>query len=107
MTGRYSVYITEPAADDIARSLSYIAVELKNPRAAARLLEDIGSRIQSLSLQPARYRLLPMSPWRERGYHCVTIRNYIIVYKVDADAVFVARVFHSLQNWEAMLDTLP
>ena len=108
MRGQYAVYVTEPAANDIARSLAYIATELHNPRASAKLLADIAKRIRSLSSHPERFRMLPMSPWRERGYHSVSVRSHIIVYKVDAEgaSVFVSRVFHSLQNWESMLDSL-
>ena len=109
MSRQYAVYVADPAADDLARCLEYISVDLQSPMAAARLLADMGRFIQSLASFPSRFRLLPRSPWRERGYHCASVRNYIVIYKVDEarGEVFVSRVFHSLQNWEAMLETLP
>ena len=55
MRGQYAVYVTEPAANDIARSLAYIATELHNPRASAKLLADIAKRIRSLSSHPERF----------------------------------------------------
>ena len=104
----WTVTVAQPAKDDILRAVRYISDTLSNPPAARRLLDDLESAVRSLSVHPSRFRALPVSPWRERGYHGLPVRRYLVVYRIDAQTrtVQVARVFHTLQDWHAALTSL-
>ncbi|MBR6022161.1 MAG: type II toxin-antitoxin system RelE/ParE family toxin [Kiritimatiellae bacterium] len=105
----WTVTVAQPAKDDIRRAIRYIAETLSNPPAAHRLLDELESAILSLSVHPARFRALPVEPWRERGYHGLPVRRYLVVYRVDAETrtVHVARVFHTRKDWNTALNSLP
>lgn len=105
----WTVTVAQPAKDNILRAVRYIPDTLSNPPAARRLLDDFESAVRSLSVRPSRFRVLPVSPWRERGYHGLAVRRHLVVYRVDSQTrtVQVARVFHTLQDWHAALTSLP
>lgn len=105
----WSIQIARPARDDMLHAALYIAETLENPQAARRLLDDLEAAIRSLSVLPMRFRLLPLATWRNRGYHAMPVRRYLVVYRVDSSTrtVHVARVFHSSQNWLSTLSSLP
>ena len=105
----WTVTVAQPAKDDILRAARYAAENLSNPPAAHRLLDELETAILSLSVHPSRFRLLPVSPWRKRGYHGLPVRRHLVVYRVDAETrtVHVARVFHTLQDWRTALTSLP
>ncbi len=108
MRSPWRVFIAEPAKADILGAAEYISRTLCNPPAAQRLLDDLEAAIRSLSSHPARHREVPVSPWRERGYHGFFIRNHLILYRIDARGrtIHVARVFHATQDWVSRLDSL-
>lgn len=109
MTPPWTVTVVQPAKNDILGAVRYILDTLDNPPAAHRLLDDLESAILSLSSHPARFRPLPVSPWRERNYHGLSVRRFLIVYRIDTETrtVHVARVFHTRQDWHALLNNLP
>lgn len=62
-----------------------------NPVAAVHLYEQLYQTIEKLAENPRRGRAVPGRPYRE----IVSIRPYIIRYRVAADAVYIIRVRHS------------
>ena len=105
---RYRVQMSDPAKDDLSGIISYISESLCNRPAAERLFEDFAAEMRSLAVQPSRYQALPLSPWREQGYHVRPVRNYLLVYHIDGKSrvVTVSRIFHSLQDWLSRLDSM-
>ncbi len=108
MRRRWTVFIADPARDDIARAADYITVELANPMAAARLLADLEGAVETLAAHPATFRPIPFDPWKRDGFRVLPVRNYLLVFRVDEETknVFVARLFHFRQNWLEELESL-
>ena len=104
----WRILVAQPAQDDMLRAALYIAETLANPPAARRLLDDLETAVRSLSTLPLRFRSVPLSPWRERGYHAFPVRRYLVIYRVDPPTrtVHIARVFHSSQDWLSSLSSL-
>ena len=102
---RYRVQMSDPAKDDLSGIISYISESLCNRPAAERLFEGFAAEMRSLAVRPGRYQALPLSPWREQGYHVRPVRNYLLVYHIDRKSrvVTVSRIFHSLQDWLSRL----
>ncbi|MBD9400006.1 MULTISPECIES: type II toxin-antitoxin system RelE/ParE family toxin [unclassified Pseudomonas] len=81
------------ARDDLLQIIRYIANE--DPKAARQLKERLESVVLPLAEHPYLYRFGRMPGTRELIAH----PNYILVYRVAADAVEVVNVLHARQQY--------
>lgn len=90
-----AVRLTPAAADDLERLVDFLSQ--KNERAAQSAATSIERAVLSLAELSERGRMTTVPGLRE-----LVVRfgrdAYIIQYRVDADSVVVARVFHSLEQ---------
>lgn len=105
MASFYKVIVQNAAASDLAGIWEYLAVELKEPETAARILDALDKAVASLRELPERYALLADKLLREKGIHKVPVKNYIVFYKVNEaeKSVAVLRVLHGRRDWEHVL----
>lgn len=81
------------ARDDLLQIISYIANE--DPKAARQLKERLESVVLPLVEHPYLYGFGRVPGTRELIAH----PNYILVYRVAADAVEVVNVLHARQQY--------
>ena len=81
------------ARDDLLQIIRYIANE--DPQAARQLKERLESAVLPLAEHPYLYRFGRVPGTRELIAH----PNYILVYRVAADAVEVVNVLHARQQY--------
>ncbi|OLU33664.1 addiction module antitoxin [Pseudomonas sp. PA15(2017)] len=81
------------ARDDLLQIIRYIADE--DPKAARQLKERLESVVLPLAEHPYLYRFGRVPGTRELIAH----PNYILVYRVAADAVEVVNVLHARQQY--------
>lgn len=81
------------ARDDLLQIIRYIANE--DPKAARQLKERLESVVLPLAEHPYLYRFGRVPGTRELIAH----PNYILVYRVAADAVEVVNVLHARQQY--------
>ena len=96
----YKLRFAPVFADDLQELFSYIALTLREPGAAKRLMKQIDTAILRLAEFPEMYPLCP-EPLDVLGYRKLTVENYIIVYAVDhaAGTVNLLRCFYGKQNY--------
>ena len=105
----YKLVITEPAGQDIAEAIHYIAKELQNPAAAKNLLADIDSAVDSLQENPKRYALVKDEYLASKGLRFMPVHNYLVFYIVreserdDTKSVTIERILYSRRNWVSLL----
>ncbi len=86
---------TRPALRQLADAREYIEVD--NPRAASRLIHHIEISVNRLRMFP----LLGRPGFRDNTRELViTDTPYIVVYRADADAVYIFAVCHSATDWK-------
>ncbi|MEA4902301.1 type II toxin-antitoxin system RelE/ParE family toxin [Desulfitobacterium sp.] len=85
----YFVKITTLAEEQMQAIVKYIASELKAPKAALRLLDEIESAISSLSQFPQRVALTEDEPWRSLGIHKMPAKNFLVYYWIDEENIKV------------------
>ncbi len=91
MNIRWSV----PAADDLERICAW--VERDHPEAARRIAATIYNGVSQLEDFPELGRASSrVKGWRELVFPPLP---YIVVYRVQADFIEIARVFHGAQDW--------
>ena len=94
--------------EDLDEKITYIAEELKNPKAAGDLLDKVEAAI--LKRLPAAESFEPYHSLREReyAYYRIYVENYVVYYVViddDPDDLImeVRRFLYNKQNRETML----
>lgn len=101
----YKVVETAPASRDLAGILGYLAETLANPMAASALADEINACYDSLEQMPNLYALCQDVRLRKLGYRKVTIKNYIMIYRVSEanQSVYILRFFYGRRDYEKLL----
>ncbi len=88
---------TEDALQQLDEARDYI--EIENPRAAARLIDQIEISVNRLRVFPflGRSGLRPTT--REL---VITNTPYIVVYLVQGDDVYILAVIHGATDWQVI-----
>ncbi len=101
-TREVGVQWTQTAADDLEAIIDYIADE--SIASAVRVFQKIRARAQRLSAFPQRGRIVP--ELRAHGiltYRELVQRPWRILYRVDAETVYVLGVIDGRRNVEDIL----
>jgi toxin ParE1/3/4 len=91
------VILSDRAANNIAAIRDYIGQD--NPAAADRMVDKLVSAVRSLAQFPNRGRTGRIAGTRE----LVSVRPYIIVYRVGRDRVEISQIRHAAQARSADL----
>lgn len=83
MPEKYIVKITPQAQEQLRKIIGYIRFTLQSPGAAMKMPDTLESEIASLDRFPNRVPLTEEEPWRSRGIHKLTVKNYLIYFWVD------------------------
>lgn len=103
---KYSIEITDPAADDISELYRYISAKLLEPGSAARVYTAVKRAILSLDAFPERGAVVPEQPYLSLGVRRLYVENYTVFYIVDQPSacVTILRVLYSRRDWKPILD---
>ena len=90
---------SEAAKADLIRIGDRIALE--SPMRAITFIDEIEAKCRRIPDFPLSCPLLPRR--KSSGIRRMVHGNYLIFYRVDADAVIVVHVLHGAMNYEAIL----
>jgi len=101
----YRLLISELAHHDLDQIAKYITVELSNPSAALKFLDEVESCFNHLKDNPMIYARCNDKCLDAKGYRKAVIKKYIVVYKVsEPDAIVtVLRLFFGAQNYAELV----
>lgn len=91
------------AVSDLRSIIDYISVELGNPQAAERTVDDILDKIDYLSELPEIGRMLSSRVNVKTDYRYLVCGNYIVFYRVEHKTVKVVRVLNARRNFMLVL----
>ena len=97
--GQYRLEYTPLFDEELADAIRYIAVKLRNPQAAEKLLEDTERAIQERLFAPESFEPVPSSKDREHPYYRIAVGNFIVLYCVIGDVMDVRRFVYEKRNW--------
>ena len=102
---RYRVLITGEAKADIRAAARYIALELRQPETAEKLLDRFDAEIASLETMPLSHGLVHDERLADQGIRMTTAGKYLLFFHVDreASAVTILRVLHGRRDWIGIL----
>jgi len=101
----YRLVVSEFAHRDLDNIVSYIAIQLVNPTAATNFLDEVEKCYGHLKRNPLLYERCHDTLLEKEGYRKVTIKNYVLIYKVDeaTKAVIIHRFFYGVQNYVQLI----
>lgn len=104
---RYNVILSLEAKADVREIVRYIAVELREPSTAERMLDRIDEAVASLETMPEKYALVTDGYLASCGIRMISVKKYLIFYTVDYSKkeVNISRVLYGKRNWIDLLTT--
>ena len=98
MDKRFTLRYLPLFEQDLATARDYIALNLKNPSAALRLVEDTERAILKRLADPLGFE--PHRSIRDRRlpYYRINIRNYAVFYVIIGDVMEVRRFVYSRRD---------
>lgn len=106
------VFLSPEASRDLAQIKQYIALELKNPAAAGRIVAAILKELRTLERFPAQGPSVEALTGFQSELRLLLCGKHIALYRIENDTVFVARVVDARQDYLRLLfgeyvDALP
>ena len=98
----YKVEITEFAEHQLKQILVYILFKFKNPDAVRSIRNDVEVTKNKLKYLPHRMKLCDEPELNSRGYRVILFQkhDYLMLYRVDGNMVYVDGIYHQLQNYQ-------
>ena len=82
---QHVIRVTAQARQHLRLIRDYIAIDLRQPEIAKKLLELLQKEISTLSYMPYRVKLIEEMPWRDMGFRKIRVKNYYIYFWVNDD----------------------
>jgi len=94
---------TPLAGKDVNEIIFYIINDLDNKLAALNLRNSIEKRSNMLQDFPMLGASLENVDVRLSNYRYITVKNYILIYKINTESVIVIRVLYALSHYIDLL----
>ena len=91
--------ITKTAQLEYLSIVNYLEGALGSSQAAHNFKQEFRVQMMQLRDMPELFSVSAMPELAAKGYRIVHINNYLAVYKLKGDTVYVAHVFHQSQNY--------
>ena len=79
--------------------------ELKNPSATKRFIDDVKQGYKNIKNNPYMYSLSTDTRLQDAGYRTVSIKNYLIIYRIEEEdnLVIVIRVLYGGRDYSKFI----
>ena len=89
--------------EELAAAVRYIAIELANPDAAAKLVDDVESAITNRRFAPEAFEPVHSEKDREHPYYRIAVGNYLVLYCVIDKVMEVRRFVYAPSDWRSSI----
>jgi len=109
MIEQYDVIVTQFAEQSLNEIADYIRIKLHAPVAASNIIKIIGNAIYSLNEFPERVTLTEEEPWKSRGIHKMSVKNYLVYFLIleEQHTVYITDVAYGFRNQKEVLENMP
>ena len=98
MDKNYKLSYLSTFEEDMVKVRDYIAIDLANPVAALRLIEDTEDAILKRLSNPVGFKPYRSKRDRKQPYYRINIRNYAVFYVVIENVMEVRRFVYAKRN---------
>lgn len=97
----YSLIITERANELLDKLVFYLLYQLKNEQAASHFLDGVSKIYDRVVENPFQFPQCRDLVLKKKEYREAVIpdMNYVVIYKIHEDTVYILGVFHGLENY--------
>ncbi|MEG1847757.1 MAG: type II toxin-antitoxin system RelE/ParE family toxin [Lachnospiraceae bacterium] len=101
----YKLIITEEAEELLDRIIFHLLYRIKNEQAATHLLDGINEIYNRLEDNPNQFPICKDQYLVHKGYKEAVVpdMNYLLIFKVEENRVYIMGVFHELEDYENKL----
>ena len=101
----YKLVISEHADELLDNLVYYLLYRLKSEQAARHLLDGIDGIYDRLETNPFQFPLSRDNYLANKEYHeaAVPQMDYVVIFDVRVEVVYVVGVFHQLENYRSKL----
>lgn len=100
---RYKLSFLPLFEQDLNEIVDYISIDLNNPKAARKLVDDIEKAILKRLETPLIYAPYQSSKIRKNSYYKIKVKNFLIFYVVIDDTMEVRRILYSRRNIDNLI----
>lgn len=104
---RYKLVFLPLFENDLNEIVDYITINLQNPIAAERLIDNVESAIQKRLQAPLAFPEYHSAKKRQHTYYRIDVKNFSIFYVVIDDTMEVRRILYSKRNLDRLLNADP
>ena len=97
----YNIISTDEMDKLLDNCVQYLLGKFKSKQAAKHLLDGVSELYEQLESNPNIYRYSSDPFMKALEYHEAKVpgMDYMVVYKVIADNVYILGIFHTLENY--------
>jgi len=95
---KYEIKYLPLASRDLSNIVSYIADELRAPKAAMDLIDELYTSISRLAQFPYSCRVYQYEKFLENEYIVLPVKNYLVFYVVKERVVEIHRIIYAKVN---------
>lgn len=99
MTKKYNLRFLPLFEEDLNEIVDYITINLQNPTAAARLVDEVQRAIDERLPFAESFEPFRSSRNRKYPYYRIPVKNYMIFYVVIGNTMEVRRILYSRRDW--------
>lgn len=101
----YKLIITDRAEELLDQLVGHILYKFKNEPAAKHLLDGIEQIYDRMEDNPYQFADCRDSFLKSKGYKEAVVKDmdYILIFRMDGDVVYVLGIFHQLENYKDKL----
>ncbi|MBD5137102.1 MAG: type II toxin-antitoxin system RelE/ParE family toxin [Lachnospiraceae bacterium] len=101
----YRLIITNRAEELLDKLVNHILFKFKNEPAAKHLLDRIDQLYDRMEDNPYQFADCRDTFLKNKGYKEAVVKDmdYILIFRIDGDIVYVLGIFHQLENYKEKL----
>lgn len=98
-----SFVATQAFERDYDAALAYLTYELASPRAAVSLMNAMEKSVEKICANPCIDHVSTKPSLARLEYREELVGNYVMLYKIEDEAIVAKRLFHGSQDYENYL----
>ena len=103
MENRFNLKIFPSARIDMEQIFEYISVDLSNPSAALKQINDFEKAFDTVCVFPESCPLINNEYVKDKSLRKLIVNNYIVFYRIKDHEIQVIRVIYGMRNYEEFL----
>lgn len=99
----YSVFFAAEALADQESIVYYLAEILGNQNAAKHFMDKLEDTVSLLEEMPSAFPCSLEPRLESLGYQKALFMNYILLFRIENECVYIARIVHQKQNYAELV----